>query len=89
MRAHGRYPMLVLRRVEPKAAIRPRRTQEAVALLPRAQQLGTHAGAAAELADAHVTGGRFHTNDYTDLRQSLDKTARLSYDPYTKPLQKE
>ena len=57
--------------VEAQAAGRARRAQEPVATLPRAQQLGAHPGALAQLSDSQEVATR-HGRYCTQLRQSLD-----------------
>ena len=86
--AHDADAIEVRLRIQAQAAGRAGREQQAVAALPRAQQLGAHARAFAQLADAQdaVVG-------HTRVIQNLDKIltdpilARLPYSTCTTPVQ--
>ena len=84
--AHPSDPANVRARVEPIAALGPRRGEQAVAALPRAQQVGRDSGAPRELTDAEFRGLA-----HRDSVQSLDKdlTSRIFglYIPWTNPEQ--
>ena len=53
---HRLHALQVVRRVEAQSAFRPRRVEQTVPALPRAQQLRAHAGAPAQLANPEHAG---------------------------------
>ena len=73
MATHRADALLVGGRVEPKTAVRAEGLEQAVALLPRAEQLRRDADPFAQRADAQIWGVH-RTGVYTNFVQRFDMT---------------
>ena len=76
---HGADAVEIRGRVEPQPAGRASRLEQAVAALPRAEELGAHPRAPAQLADSQQSGALAHRLTIQDLNRSLTSRVGFAY----------